>query len=146
MIAQTSMSPYMSPVSTYQVWMLLCSGVCDKKVKTNKEKKHSHSAVFHVVNYRVIIFIYRIDLCITFVVLIHKHVLWGFGRKLNVTKAIWAFQAGCCANYWEHVISGNSSCSVHVCLQSVFVCVMFQVQNPSWVPHQQYIMQHPVRA
>uniref|UniRef100_A0A7N8YC92 RNA binding motif single stranded interacting protein 1 n=1 Tax=Mastacembelus armatus TaxID=205130 RepID=A0A7N8YC92_9TELE len=23
------------------------------------------------------------------------------------------------------------------------VCVMFQVQNPSWVPHQPYIMQHP---
>lgn len=25
------------------------------------------------------------------------------------------------------------------------VCVMFQVQNPSWVPHQPYILQHPVR-
>uniref|UniRef100_A0A665URH7 RNA binding motif single stranded interacting protein 1 n=1 Tax=Echeneis naucrates TaxID=173247 RepID=A0A665URH7_ECHNA len=35
-----------------------------------------------------------------------------------------------------------SVCVLTECV-CVCVCVIFQVQNPSWVPHQQYIMQHP---
>lgn len=59
-----------------------------------------------------------------------------------VTKGTVAIHACCCANrrsMWSLEIAAVQWHRVYR------ACLCFQVQNPSWVPHQPYIMQHPVR-
>ena len=109
MIAQASMSPYMSPLSTYQVlklslWWRTCG--CE----------HIKSSTFY---------------CL------------GFGSLRGVSQVCDEGHCFCIVRVimWSlEIASAQCQCVYIVCL------LMAQVQNPSWVPHQPYIMQHPVRA
>lgn len=106
MITQTSMSPYMSTLSTYQVWILFL--LINMHFKTYVCKIHEHCN-------RNMWFSFK-NICKTCVFEIWNS-FWGggFGDVGQVCDK--------CRYSLLCLISGNSICSESDCLQSVFVDV-----------------------
>lgn len=135
MITQTSMSPYMSPLSTYQVWILFL--LINMHFKTYVCKIHEHCN-------RNMWFCFKI-ICKRCVFEIWNSFWGGFGDVGQVCDKC-RYSLLCLfmchrSRTWSLEIAFALSQTVYrVCL------LMFQMQNPSWMPHQSYIMQHPVRT
>lgn len=137
MITQTSMSPYMSTLSTYQVWILFL--LINMHFKTYVCKIHEHCN-------RNMWFSFK-NICKTCVFEIWNSFFGGggFGDVGQVCDKC-RYSLLCLfmchrSRTWSLEIAFALSQTVYrVCL------LMFQMQNPSWMPHQPYIMQHPVRT